>query len=50
MEGCYEGTNIDMTLFINNKVPLKDGAKAFERLRTKEDGMLKIILEPSDLE
>ncbi len=45
LEKIAEG-KISLAAFTKNIVPLEDGAKAFERLISKEKGLLKVILTP----
>jgi L-iditol 2-dehydrogenase len=37
---------VDLTPFLQNKMPLEQGKEAFERFYRKEPNLLKIILEP----
>jgi L-iditol 2-dehydrogenase len=46
---CLEliaGGKINVTVFISATAPLGDGAAWFERLRSKEKGLMKVLLVP----
>jgi L-iditol 2-dehydrogenase len=55
--GCYPEAigfaasgKVDLSRFVSRVGPLAEGAGWFERLHKREPGLLKVVLQPTELE